>query len=85
MASSSSRTVFLSLVQRAGVALRRQARFGAAFIRQLCFAVLRAAFTGVVFATCVMVMLYYLGVPVPGPAELLDKFESIGRLADILS
>ena len=27
----------------------------------------------------------YMGLPVPGPSELLDKFKGVSRLADILS
>ncbi len=52
---------------------------------KVCLAILRAMITGVVFATCTMVMMYYLGFPAPGPAELFDKLEDLGRLARILS
>lgn len=85
MTSATSRAAFLSVVQRTSAFLRRRTRHAALFIKQLCVAVIRAAVTGFVFTTCVVITLYYLGVPVPGPAELIDKFESLGRLADILS
>ncbi len=65
--------------------MRRLVRLIAAFLRKLCIAVLRAIITGVVFISCTMVMSHYLGVSVPGPSELLDKFEDLGRLARILS
>lgn len=81
-----SRSVFLFAAQQRALRLmRRLVRFGGTLISKVCLALLRAIITGVVFTTCMMVMLHYLGVPVPGPSELLDKFESVGRLANILS
>jgi len=65
--------------------MRRLARVVSLFLGRLCLAVLRALITGVVFTTSAMVMLHFLGVQVPGPSELLDKFEALGRLAEILS
>jgi hypothetical protein len=65
--------------------MRRLFGLVAAFLSRLCLAVLRAIITGVVVSTCVVVMLRLSGVPVPGPSELLDKFEALGRLATILS
>ncbi len=85
MTSASSRAAFLSVVHRGDVFLRRLVRVVGRFLSQLFLAVLRVVITGVVFSAGVMVMLYYLGVPVPGPAELLDKFGALGRLVDILS
>ena len=64
---------------------RRLVRLFAAFLSKLCLAVLRAIVTGLVITTCAMVMLHYLGVPVPSPSELLDKFEGLTRLAKSLS
>lgn len=83
--SASSRAVFLFVVQKGEASLRRLARLVARFLTMLSLAVLRVILTSVVFATCVMVMLHYLGVPVPGPSELLDKFEAVGQLTRILS
>lgn len=85
MATASSRAGLLSIVRRGNVFLRRLARLAGRFVSTLGFAVLRAVITAVVFTTCVMFTLHYLGVPVPGPAELLDKFEGLGRLVDVLS
>ncbi len=65
--------------------MRRLVRLIAASLRKLCIAVLRAIITGLVFISFTMVMLHYLGVSVPAPSELLDKFEDLGRLARILS
>ncbi len=85
MAAVSSRAGFLFVVRRGNVFFRRFIRFVGTFLSTLGLAVLRAVITGVVFATCVMFTLHYLGVPVPGPADLLDKFEGLGRLVDVLS
>lgn len=85
MTSASSRAVFLLVVQQAAVSMRRLVRLVATFLQKLCLAVLRAIITSLVFTTCAMVVLYYLGLPVPGPSELLDKFADLSRLAEILS
>jgi predicted NAD/FAD-dependent oxidoreductase len=55
------------------------------FMSKVCLAVLRAIIAGVVFTTCAMVMMHYLGLPLPVPSELFDKLESLGQLARILS
>ncbi len=65
--------------------IRRLVRLVSTLTSTVCLAVLRAIITSVVFITCTMVMLHYLGVPVPGLSDLLDKFEALGRLAEILS
>ncbi len=85
MTSASSRAVFLFAQQGALRLIRPLIRLVATLMSKVCLAVLRAMITGVVFATCTMVMMYYLGLPVPGPAELFDKLEDLGRLARILS
>ncbi len=85
MTAASSRAVLLSVVKRGNVFLHRFVRLAGTFLKTLSFAVLRAVITGIVFTTCVMFTLHYLGVPVPGPAELLDKFEGLGKLVDVLS
>jgi hypothetical protein len=54
-------------------------------LRRLGRTALRFAITGLVFATCLWLMSLYLGLPVPSPSELLDKFKNVSRLADILS
>ena len=53
--------------------------------RRLCRAALRAVLTGLVFALCLAAASASLGLPVPGPQELLERFESVSHLADILS
>lgn len=85
MSPVSSQAFFLLTVRRGGVFMRRLVRVVAAFLGKLCLEVLRTIITGLVVSTCVMVMLYFSGVPVPGPSELLDKFEALGRLVTILS
>lgn len=65
--------------------MRLLGRLVVTFLNQLCLAVLRVIITSVVFSACVWATLHYLGVPVPGPAEFLDKLEDVGRLARILS
>jgi hypothetical protein len=85
MASASPRAAFLFVVRKAESFLRRLVRLVATFLSALCLAVLRVIVTSVVFTTCVMVLLHYLGIPVPVPSELLDKFEALGRLTRILS
>jgi hypothetical protein len=86
MTSGPSQGVFLFVVQQRALRfMRRLVRLVGTLMSRMCLAVLRTIITGVVFTTCVMVMLYYLGVPVPGPSGLIDKFESLGQLANILS
>ena len=65
--------------------MRRLVRLVTTTMSKVCFAVLRAIIAGFVFATCAMVLLHYLGVPLPVPSELLDSLEGVGRLARILS
>ncbi len=65
--------------------MRRLARAVATFLSRLCLAVLRIIITGLIFTVCMLVTLHYLGVPVPGPSELLHKFDGVDRLVRILS
>jgi hypothetical protein len=83
--TSRPRSIYLFVVQKADSSLRRLGRLVVTFLNHLCLAVLRTIITGVVFSACVWATLHYLGIPVPGPSELLDKFEDLGRLARILS
>lgn len=53
--------------------------------RQAFTSVVRAVITSLVFATGVLIASYYLGVPIPSPYELIDKFDGVARLADVLS
>lgn len=64
---------------------QRALRVLRATARRLCRAALRAVITALIFAVCFAVALRLMGVPVPGPGELLDKFEGVSRLAEILS
>jgi hypothetical protein len=84
-ASASSRAAFLFVVRKGTPSLRRLVHLAAKLLGILCVTILRTIITSVVFVICVMVMLHYLGVPVPGPSELLDKFEALGELSRILS
>jgi hypothetical protein len=65
--------------------LRRLVRFAASVVSKVCLTVVRAIVGSVVFIICAMAMMRYFGLPVPVPDELFDKFESLGRLAGILS
>jgi hypothetical protein len=60
-------------------------RVASRLARRLLRSVLRALITAIVFAVCFVVALRLMGVPVPGPEELLEKFESVSRLSEILS
>ena len=73
------------MVRKGEAFLRPLVRLVATFLSNLCLAVLRVIVTCVVFATCVMVLLHYSGVPLPWPSELLDRFGALGRLTRILS
>ena len=56
-----------------------------ALARRLLRTALRVLVTWLIFVACLWAALRYMGVPVPAPGELLDKFESVSRLAEILS
>jgi hypothetical protein len=83
--TSTPRSIGLFVVKKAGSSVRWLGRLVVTFLNHLCLAVLRVIITSVVFSACVWAMLHYLGVPMPAPAELLDKLEDVGRLARILS
>lgn len=86
MTSASSPRVFLFVVLQAGLPLqRRLGRLVTTLMSTACLAVLRGIITAVVFTSCTIVMLHYLGFPVPVPSELIDKLEGLGQLAGILS
>jgi hypothetical protein len=53
--------------------------------RRLWRATLRLLLTGAICAACLLAATYYLGIPLPGARELLEKFEGAARLAEILS
>ena len=63
----------------------RPSRLFVALARHVCRAALRALITALVFMTCTVAALAYLGVPLPDVDELLERFESISQLARILS
>jgi hypothetical protein len=63
----------------------RPTRVLMALVRFVGRAVLRAVVTGLILTTCLMVTLAYMGVRLPDLNEMLDRFESVSRLADILS
>jgi hypothetical protein len=56
-----------------------------ALVRFVCRAALRALLTGLIFATCLIAALAYLGVPLSDFYALPDRFESVSRLAELLS
>ena len=51
----------------------------------VCRVALRAFVTGLIFTTCLLFALSYLGVPLPDPSELLEQIESVSQLSKILS
>ena len=53
-------------------------------MRRVGLSFLRLVIACLIIAACWATM-YSVGLPVPGPAELLDKFKGVSRLADILS
>jgi hypothetical protein len=81
----SSQAIFPLVFQKGRFFLRWFVRAVVTSLRTLFAAVLRAIVTSLVFAACAMVMLHYLGLPMPRPSDLLDKFEALGRLTRILS
>jgi hypothetical protein len=54
-------------------------------LRHLSRLLLRIIITGLVIMACLMLVSYALGLPVPVPSELLDKFKSVSGLSEILS
>ena len=63
----------------------RPSRLALAFVRHVYRAALRAFVTALVFVTCTLAALSYMGVPLPGMDEVLERFESISQVARILS
>jgi len=55
-----------------------------ALLRRAGLAAMRLVIACVIVIAGLAVM-NYMGLPVPGPSELLDKFKGVSRLADILS
>lgn len=60
-------------------------RLCAGLVNYVCRAALRAVITGLIFTTCLLLALSYLGVPLPDPYELLEQIESVSQLTKILS
>lgn len=60
-------------------------RFALTPLGKLCRVALKLVLGGLIFMTCLTVMSRYLGLPVPDPLELIDKFKDVSRLAEILS
>lgn len=63
----------------------RMKRLALTHLKRLGHAALRIMIGGLIFMACLTVMSRYLGLPVPDPIELLDKFKDVTRLAEILS
>ncbi|HJU54016.1 MAG TPA: hypothetical protein VJ715_05575 [Pyrinomonadaceae bacterium] len=55
-----------------------------AVLRRAGLAAMRLVIACMLVVACLAAM-NYMGLPVPGPSELLDKFKGVSRLADILS
>jgi len=55
------------------------------FFNQVCQAALRVVLTSLLFTTCVVMVLRYLGVPMPSAYELLRQVEGLSTLAKIIS
>lgn len=54
-------------------------------LRRVCRVALRVIVSSLIFMICLTVMSRYLGLPVPDPLELLDKFKDVSKLAEVLS
>ena len=63
---------------------QRSARLATALLRHFCRAALRAAVTGLIFTTCLLASLAYLGVPLPDAYEMLKRVESVSQLAEAI-
>ena len=63
----------------------RLSRLALALVRHVGRALFQALITVLVFITCTVAALTYLGVPLPDADELLERFESVSQLARILS
>ncbi|HKQ51992.1 MAG TPA: hypothetical protein VJT74_06475 [Pyrinomonadaceae bacterium] len=53
-------------------------------LRRVWPAAARFVIACLIISACWAAM-FYAGLPVPAPAEVLDKFKGVSRLADILS
>jgi hypothetical protein len=60
-------------------------KFLSIVVRALISSVLRTAVTSITFVVISLVTMNYLGVPIPGAEQLIDKFDAVAQLADILS
>jgi hypothetical protein len=64
---------------------QRAGNFASACLRWLSRAALRILITGLIFTACLLVATRYLGLPLPGPSELLDKLKGVTQLSEVLS
>ena len=64
---------------------QRPSRLLLALVRFVFRAVLQAVVTGLIITTCTLITLAYMGVPLPDLHELQERFESVSKLANILS
>jgi len=62
--------------------IRRIVRPISTFLTQLGVALLKAVVTSMVLGVCVVAVMHYMGVPVPGMVELL---RGVSKLAHVLS
>ena len=63
----------------------RISKFLSPVVRALVSSVLRTAITSITFLVVSLVTMNYFGVPLPSAEQLIDKFEAVAQLADILS
>lgn len=56
-----------------------------AVCRGVLHTVLKVLVSMLVFTVCLTATLWFLGVPIPGPVELIRSFEGVSELARILS
>ena len=63
----------------------RVARLLATPARLVLRAALRALVTGLIFTACLSAAAYYMGLPLPGPREMLEWVGSVTKLSEILS
>ncbi|HKY27468.1 MAG TPA: hypothetical protein VJM12_05930 [Pyrinomonadaceae bacterium] len=63
----------------------RIVKFLSLVVRALISSVFRTVVASIIFVGVSLITMSYLGLPVPGAQELLNKLESVAQLADILS
>ena len=64
--------------------IRRRLRSVSAFLTQVCAALLKAAITSAILGVFLVIMMHYMGVPVPSARDLLGGFSRLAHVNRIL-